>query len=80
MRGAFRRRHEAGKYAHRRRLARAIWPKEANDLPFFDLERDVVNRDVAGVSLGETFDFDHSVFCKLGKRTPDGERLVRQSL
>src|SRR5215471_18967846 len=41
---------EAGEDAHRGRFASAVWTEKAHDLAFFDLERDVVNGDRAGVS------------------------------
>ena len=52
-------RHEAGQHAHGRGFTGAVGPQEPHDLPFFNLERDVIDRDIAGVSLGKSFDFDH---------------------
>ena len=55
-------RQEAREDAHGGGLPGAVWPEKAHDLPLFDLERDIVYSDSAGVSLGETFDFDHIVY------------------
>ena len=52
-------REEAGEDAHGGGLPGAVRPEEAHDLPFFHFEGDVVYRDSASVSLGQTFDFDH---------------------
>ncbi len=43
----------------RRRLARAVGAKEAEDLALLDLERDVDDAALAAVALGEFFRFDH---------------------
>ena len=52
-------REEAGEDAHRGGLAGAVGAEKADDLSFFDFEGDVVDSDSTGVSLGQTFDFDH---------------------
>ena len=62
-------RQEAGEHAHRGGFAGAVRPQEADDLAFFYFERDVVDSDVAGVSLRQPFDFDHR-FCWQQRATP----------
>jgi hypothetical protein len=52
-------RQEAGEHAHRGGLAGAIGAEKTDDLPFFDLEGDVVDSDSTSVSLGESLDFYH---------------------
>ena len=58
-------RQKAGQNAHGCRFSGPIWAQKADDLSLFDLERDVVYRDIASVSLGETFDFDHIVLSQI---------------
>src|SRR6266704_1580161 len=53
-------RQEAGEHAHRSGLAGAVWTQKTNDLPLFHLEGDVIDGQSAGVSLRQTFDFNHS--------------------
>src|SRR5262249_26304975 len=59
--GAVRGRHVAGDHAHRRRLARAVRPEEAEHFAPVDPERDVVDGDRVAVVFGEVFDLDHGL-------------------
>ena len=52
-------RHEARQNAHRRALARAVRPEKTHDLALADLEIQILNRGLAGVTFGEIFDFNH---------------------
>jgi hypothetical protein len=54
------RRQEAGEDPHSSSFAGAIGAKEAYDFTFANLEGNIVDRDMTGVALGQTFDFDHS--------------------
>ena len=42
------------------RFARSVGSEEADNLPLRDFERDAIDSDSTRVSLGETFDFNHS--------------------
>ena len=53
------RRHVPGEDAHRRRLARAVRPEEAEDFAALDPERHVVDRGDATVAFREVLDLDH---------------------
>ena len=52
-------RHVAGQDPHRRRLAGAVGPEEAEDLALVDAEADVVDGGEAAVLLGEVLNLDH---------------------
>ena len=56
-------RKKAGEDAHRRRFPGAVLAEESDDLALTHFEGDVFDRDIASVSLGQAFDFDHSVIC-----------------
>jgi hypothetical protein len=53
-------RQKTGEDAHRGGFSGAIRAKKTNDLPFFHLEGDVIDGERTGVSLRQTFDFNHS--------------------
>ena len=52
---------EAHYHTHRRRLARAVGPKEARDYAGPDGEAQVVDREPVAVALGEVLGLDHAV-------------------
>jgi hypothetical protein len=52
-------RKKAGEDSHRRRLPGAVLTEEADDLALAHFEGDVLDGDVARVSLGQAFDFNH---------------------
>src|ERR1041385_353643 len=63
--GALGRRHEAGDDAHRRRLARAVRPEQAQNLAVLGAEADVVDRAKVAVVLREAAHFYHkTIRCK----------------
>ena len=62
-------RQEARQDAHRGGFAGAVGAEKADDLSFFDLERDVVDSDSTSVSLGETLDFYHMLCPRLEQMT-----------
>src|SRR5690606_24095740 len=59
LRAALRRRQEAGEDLHRRRLAGAVGPEEAEDLALLDGEVEVGDGDAVPVPLRQVLDFDH---------------------
>ena len=59
---AFGGREEAGEDAHRGGFAGAVLAEETDDLSLIHFKGDVVDRDMACVSLGQTFDFNH-MYC-----------------
>jgi hypothetical protein len=59
-------RQKARKDAHRGGFTGAVGAEKTDDLSFIDLERDIVDSDSAGVSLGKTLDFNHNVVFLIG--------------
>ena len=57
---AGRRRHEAGENPHRRAFAGAVRAQKSHDLAFADLEVQVLNGGLAGITFGQIFNFDHA--------------------
>src|SRR6185295_724623 len=53
------RRHVAGQYPHRRRLAGAVRAEEAEDLAPLDAEADVLDGGYAAITFREVLDLDH---------------------
>jgi hypothetical protein len=51
--------HVAGENPEGRGFPRAVRPQQPQDLPFADLETDVVNRTQAAVVLGQVLNLDH---------------------
>jgi hypothetical protein len=69
-------RKKAGEDSHRRRLPGAVLTEEANNLALTHFEGNVLDRDVACVSLSQAFDFDHNFFDGLrAKMLPGGKSL-----
>jgi hypothetical protein len=56
------RQQDAAQHLEGRALAGAVQPQEADDLAPRDAEVEVRDRGVLAVVLGQTFDFDHSIF------------------
>ena len=54
------RRHEAGENPHRRAFAGAVRAEKSHDLAFADLEVQVLDGGLAGVTFGQIFNFDHA--------------------
>ena len=58
-RAAFRRRHIAGQYPHRRRFSGAIWTEKAEDFSSLHAKADVVYSRNPAVSFAEMLNLDH---------------------
>ena len=52
-------RKKAGEDSHRRGFPGAVLAEESDDLALTHFEGDVFDRDIASVSLGQAFDFNH---------------------
>ena len=63
-------RKKAREDAHRGGFAGAVRTEKPDDLAFFDFERNIVDRDSTGVSLGETLDFNH-MLCPRSEQMTD---------
>ena len=75
------RRHVAGQDAHRRRLAGAVRPEEAEDLAALDAEADVVDGGDAAVAFREVLNLDHEeLLCTLLKKTAPNEAAPTKML
>ncbi len=58
--GALAGRKKTGQDAHGRGFPGAVGAQEADDLPFLNFKRDMIDRDRAGVSLSEALNRNHS--------------------
>src|SRR5207244_6801708 len=65
------RRQIAGEDAHCGRLARAVWPEEAEHFAFADVEGDVGHRDARSVVPGEVFNANHAAPPPVSSRVLD---------
>ena len=67
-------RQQAAEHLHRRRLAAAVGPEEAEDLPPLDLHADVIDRDEIAELLGQAVRLDDHLL--LARRARGDHQLL----